>query len=99
MVLKYKKKIKYYIQGEEKNFEIQVELKQVDDLLKPRQNVYEGFALIDDINYKDPELKNCVNAQYMGEKIINKKINELKKEYGKNFSLTLKKKRKSKKKS
>lgn len=94
MILKGKTTINYRLSGEKKHHEIKVQLKQVDSHLKKNQNIYEGFALVDDINYNHPDLKNCVNAQYMAESIANDLINKLREKHDKNFRLKHNKKKK-----
>ena len=62
-------KQKYTLDREAKELVVEVELKQIDGMGKPGQNLWYGVATANgqDIEHKD--LPNCVNAEYMAETI------------------------------
>ena len=69
MKLKGTYKQKYTLDREAKELVVEVELKQIDGMGKPGQNLWYGVATANgqDIEHKD--LPNCVNAEYMAETI------------------------------
>ena len=69
MILQGEYKQAYTLDGEKKQLVVRVELKQIDGLMKERQNVWYGIATANGkkINHKD--LPYCVNALYMAERI------------------------------
>jgi len=69
MVIKGIFKQKYTLDKEEKELVVEVELKQIDDLIKPRQNIWYGVATANDKEIKHRDLPYCVNAQSMAETI------------------------------
>ena len=83
-------KQKYTLDKELKELVVYVELRQVDGLLKPRQNVFYGIAKVNDKEYHHPDLQHCVNAQFMAESIGLQLISDMKIKYkneGKIFRL------------
>lgn len=90
MKLKGQYNQKYIIDKVNKELVVNVVLKQVDGLIKPKQNVWYGVATVDDkiINHKD--LPYCTNAEYMAETIALEIIEAWKKrakKEGKSFRL------------
>ena len=69
MKLKGTYKQKYTLDREAKELVVEVELKQIDGMGNPHQNLWYGVATANgqDIEHKD--LPNCVNAEYMAETI------------------------------
>jgi len=63
------------IQGE---LLVEVELKPIQDLIKPRQNVYYGIAVVNGIEYLKRDLSHYVNARYAAVDIGNELKQELK---------------------
>jgi len=95
MKLKGKYKQAYTLDKEAKELVVEVELKQIDELIKPRQNVWYGVAIANDNEIKHKDLSSCVNAEYMAETIALEIIEAWKiraKKEGKNFRLKRKKK-------
>ena len=66
-------KLNYTIDKIPNQLIVDVELKLVEGLLKPKQNVYEGFATVNGVPYTDEDLSHCVNAR-LGADTIGKKI-------------------------
>lgn len=60
---------RYTLDGERKELVVEVELKQIDSLKEPRQNIWYGIARANDKEIKHKDLPYCVNAQYMAEQI------------------------------
>jgi hypothetical protein len=97
MQLKGKFEQRYTLDGEAKELLVEVELKQVDGLKEPRQNIWYGVATANDKEIKHKDLPYCVNAQYMAETIGLEIIAAWKtraKKEGKNFRLKHDKKKK-----
>lgn len=69
MKLKGIYKQKYIIDKEEKELVVEVELKQIDGHMKPRQNVWYGVATANGKEVNHKSLPHCVNAEYMAETI------------------------------
>jgi hypothetical protein len=69
MKLKGTYKQKYTLDREAKELVVEVELKQINGMGKPGQNLWYGVATANgqDIEHKD--LPHCVNAEYMAETI------------------------------
>lgn len=82
MILKGNKTVNYTIEGEKGQIVAEVELKQIDELRKPGQNVWYGVAILNDKNLDHPDLPYCVNAQYMAEQIVDEEIKKLRAEHG-----------------
>jgi len=84
MILNGTYRLQYSLDGEKKRIDVTVELKQIEGLLKPRQNVYYGIATVNDKPYYDDKLPNCVNAkskaQSIGKKLKNEIIDNCRKE-------------------
>lgn len=69
MVLKGLYTQKYTLDREQKELVVRVELKQIDGLMKPGQNVWYGVATANGKEVNHPSLPYCVNAQGMAERI------------------------------
>jgi len=59
----------YTVDKETKELVVEVELKQIDGLMKPGQNVWYGVATANGKEIKHPSLPYCVNAEYMAQTI------------------------------
>ena len=95
MKLKGEYRQAYTLDREAKELVVEVELKQVDGFLKPRQNVWYGVATANDKEIKHKDLPFCVNAEYMAEHIALEIIAAWKiraKKQGNSFRLKRKKK-------
>lgn len=57
-------KLNYTINKKPEELIVEVELKMVERMLGPRQNVYEGFAKVNGISYTEKDLSHCVNAKF-----------------------------------
>ena len=60
---------KYSIDNEEKELLVEVQLKQIDGMLKPKQNIWYGVATANGKDVKHKDLPYCVNAEHMAETI------------------------------
>lgn len=83
-------KQKYTVDRQAKELVVEVELKQIEGLMKPKQNVWYGVATANGKEIKHKDLPHCVNAQYMAETIGLEIIESWKvraKKQGKNFRL------------
>jgi len=81
---------KYTLDREAKELVVEVELKQIDGLGKPGQNIWYGVATANDKEIKHKDLPYCVNAVYMAEQIALEIIEAWKiraKKEGKSFRL------------
>jgi len=90
MKLKGEFRQKYTLDRESKELVVEVELKQHEGMLEPRQNLWYGVARANDKEIKHKDLPYCVNAQYMAEQIGAEIIEAWKKrakEQGKSFRL------------
>ena len=95
MQLKGKYKQAYTLDREQKELVVEVELKQIEGMFEPRQNIWYGVATANEKEIKHKDLPYCVNAQYMAEKIALEIIEAWKiraKKQGKSFRLKRKKK-------
>lgn len=82
--------LEYYSEKIVHDLVVVVELKMVEGMLKPRQNVWEGIATVNGIPHKDPKLKYCVNAVLAAERIGHEQKDETKKKClaeGKSFRI------------
>ena len=70
-------KLNYTINKKPEQLIVEVELKSIEGLLKPRQNVYEGFAKVNGSPYTDENLNYCVNAELEAQSIGKKMRNEI----------------------
>lgn len=77
MTLKGSYQLQYTSGGENKTLSVVVELKQVEGMLKPRQNLYYGIATVNGKTFNDESLKSCVNAKLMAQSIGKKMKNEI----------------------
>ena len=85
----------YSVDRETKELVVEVELKQIDGLGKPGQNIWYGVATANGKEIKHKDLPYCVNAQYMAESIGLEIIEAWKiraKKEGKSFRLKKQKK-------
>lgn len=90
MKLKGEYKQKYTLDREAKELVVEVELKQIDGMGKPGQNLWYGVATANGKNIKHKDLPFCVNAEYMAEQIALEIIASWKfraKKQGKSFRL------------
>jgi len=87
MNLKGQYKLEYTIDKEPNRIILNVELKEIEGFKKPRQNVWEGFAVLDKKPYTDVDLSNCVDAKLAAQSIGYKLRNEIKQEARKNQKL------------
>jgi hypothetical protein len=78
MLKKGKYKQKYILNKEHKELIVEVQLKIIDGLLKPRQNFWYGIATVDDKPFEHPDLPHTVNAQYVAESIGEEIIEKMK---------------------
>lgn len=69
MTLKGSYQLQYTSEKESKTLSVVVELKQVEGMLNPRQNLYYGVATVDGKPYTEVNLSGCVNAKLMAESI------------------------------
>lgn len=69
MKIKGQFKQKYSLNKEQKELVVKVELKQVDGIIMPYQNIWYGIATVNDKEIKHKYLPYCVNAEYMAETI------------------------------
>lgn len=68
-------KLNYTINKKPEELIVEVELKLVEGLLKPMQNVYEGFAKVNGLPYTEEDLSCCVNAR-LGAESIGKRMRD-----------------------
>jgi hypothetical protein len=78
MELKGKYKLGYIIDRVPGGFILDVELKLIDGLMKPGQNVWEGVAFLDGQIFTKEDLSHCVDAKLAAERIGHKLRDELK---------------------
>ena len=69
-------KLEYTINKKPEQLIVEVELKLVEGMLNPRQNLYEGFATVNGVAYKE-DLSHCVNAKLCAESIGKKLRNDI----------------------
>ena len=68
-------KLNYTINKKPEQLIVETELKLIDGLIKPMQNVYEGFAKVNGEPYTEEDLSHCVNAR-LGAESIGKEIRD-----------------------
>lgn len=78
MELKGKYRLTYTIDKVLTDLLLLIELKQCEGLLKPGQNIWEGFATLDGQSYTKEDLRFCVNAKLAAERIGHKLRDEIK---------------------
>lgn len=69
LTLKGGYKLIYKIDKKQEQLTVLVELREVEGLLKPRQNVYYGVALVNGVLYTKEDLSHCVNAKLSSQSI------------------------------
>jgi hypothetical protein len=69
MELKGSYKLSYTLDREPKDLILSIELKMIDGLMKPYQNVWEGKAMLNGQPYEGDDLSHCVNAKTAAERI------------------------------
>ena len=69
MELKGKYKLSYTLDKEPKDLIFEVELKLIEGLMKPGQNVWYGVATLDGKPYDKVKLDYCVNAKIAAQRI------------------------------
>ena len=77
MEIKSTYKLSYTLDKEPKDLVLAIE-KMVDGLMKPRQNVWEGKAMLNGLPYEEEDLKYIVNARLAAERIGKRMKAELK---------------------
>jgi len=77
MTLKGTYRLIYTIDKKQEELTVLVELKQVEGMLKPRQNVYYGVALVNGVSYTKEDLKGCVNAKLTSQSIGRRMKNDI----------------------
>jgi hypothetical protein len=78
MELKGKYKLSYTLDKEPGDLIFEVELKLIEGLMKPGQNVWCGSALLNGRPYEKVDLSHCVNAKIAAQRIGQSLRNELK---------------------
>jgi len=81
-------RLTYSVDNNIEELVVEVELKQVDGLMIPRQNIYYGVARVNGNIYSKKDLSNIVNPKLTAEQIGNELKDELKKKLradGKSF--------------
>ena len=84
MELKGTYKLSYTLDREPKDLLLIIELKMIDGVMKPGQNVWEGVAILNGQPYEKEDLSHCVNAKVAAERIGKKMKIELKENAQKN---------------
>ena len=69
MELKGKYKLVYTLDKEPKDLTFEVELKLIEGLMKPGQNVWYGVALLNGKPYDKVNLDHCVDAKLAAQRI------------------------------
>jgi hypothetical protein len=69
MELKGRYKLSYTLDKELKDLTLEIELKQIEGLMKPGQNVWCGVAMLDGKPYDKSKLDYCVNAKIAVQRI------------------------------
>ena len=69
MELKGKYKLSYTLDREPKDMTFEVDIKLIEGLMKPGQNVWHGVALLDGKPYDKANLDYCVNANLAAQRI------------------------------
>ena len=69
MELKGKYKLAYTLDKEPKDLIFEIELKLIESLMRPGQNVWCGAALLDGKPYDKVDLSHCVEAKLAAERI------------------------------
>jgi hypothetical protein len=90
MELKGKYRLSYTLDREPKDLTFEVELKLIEGLMKPGQNVWCGSALLDGKPYDKVKLDYCVNARIAAQRIGQGMRDEIKakaKEDGQSFRI------------
>jgi len=78
MELKGKYKLSYTLDKEPGDLIFEVELKLIEGLMKPGQNVWRGSALLNGRPYEKEDLSYCVNAKIAAQRIGQRLRDELK---------------------
>lgn len=65
-------KLTYVVDKETKELTVVVELVLRDEMKKPFQNLYAGYATVNGRPYDDEDLEHSVNAQFAAERIGHK---------------------------
>jgi len=90
MELKGKYKLVYTLNKEPTNLTFEVDLKLIEGVMKPGQNVWCGSALLDGKSYDKAKLDYCVNAKIAAQRIGQGMRDEIKskaKEEGQSFRI------------
>jgi len=78
MILQGTYKLNYTLDREPMDLTVNVELRQIEGMMKPGQNVWEGHALVNGRAYDKENLSHCVNARLASLRIGEKLKNEMK---------------------
>lgn len=78
MVTKGKYMLVYVLDKKHIELLVEVNIKQVDGLVKPLQNIYYGTAYVDGVIYTKKDLSCHVNAKFAAEEIGLELKNEIK---------------------
>ena len=79
MKLKGSYKLTYSSDAQQEELLVEVEMKMIDELMKPRQNVYNGIVYVNGNHYFKKDLSHYVDASCAAEEIGNELKEELKK--------------------
>lgn len=77
MTLKGSYKLIYTIDKKQEELTVLVELKEVEGMLNPRQNLYYGVAQVNGVSYTKVDLKGCVDAKLTSQSIGRKMKNDI----------------------
>lgn len=77
MEIKGSYKLIYSVDDKQDELTVVVELKQVETILLPRQNLYYGVATVNGKPYTEVDLSSCVNAKFMSQSIGKKIKNDI----------------------
>lgn len=84
MNLKGKYKLSYTLDRELMNLVLDIELRQTEGGLKPRQNLWYGVASLDKMPYTEEDLSCCVDANSAAKRIGRNIMKNIKSEAKKN---------------
>lgn len=68
----------YFIDKVQNDMTLEVNLKPIDGLIRPKQNIWEAVAMLDGKIFTDDGLSHCVNAKLAAENIGYKLRDDLK---------------------
>lgn len=79
--------LKYKINDIENELIVEVNIRQIKGMSKPMQNIWKGYAKVNDEPYVYDNLNYCVNAKYIAEEIGLIERNKLKDKYKKKMKV------------